>query len=98
VNTLDEQDVAWALVEEARMCLTIPELNSVFVTLGTADVGRPAIETMVRAVASSKAPLSSVLVAGLGRWIDTCAGTSAEPRLRRYLSLIDVIDLPPQTR
>jgi hypothetical protein len=47
------------------------------------------IETMLRAVASSKASLSSVLVARLGHWTDRYAGNSAEPRLRQYLSRIE---------
>jgi len=74
-------------VEQAR----IPhdsELNSVFVRLGVGDFPA-AIETMLRAVASSKASLSSVLVARLGHWTGRYAGNSAEPRLRQYLSRIE---------
>jgi hypothetical protein len=96
VSAPDENDVAWALVEETRMSLTIRELNSVFVTLGTGDFPA-AIEIMLRAVTSSEASLSPVLVARLGRWIDMYAGTSAEPRLRQYLSRIDAADRPPPT-
>jgi hypothetical protein len=77
------------------MHLTIRELNSVFVRLRTGDCAA-AIKIMLWAVVSSKASLSSVLVARLGQWIDMYAGTSAEPRLRQYLSLIDATDrLPP---
>ncbi len=83
----DEQDVAWALAEEARRFLTIPELNSVLVALEEADYPA-AIETMLQAVVSSRASLSSVLVARLGHWIDMYAGQPAEPRLRQYLSRI----------
>ena len=90
----DEQDLAWALAEEARGFLTIPELNSVFVALGVGDFSA-AIETMVQAVVSSKAPLSSVLVARLGHWIDMYAGQPAEPRLRQYLSRIESRPDPP---
>jgi hypothetical protein len=98
VNGLpDEQDVAWALAEEARTCLTIPELNSVFVTLGVGDYPA-AIETMLHAVVSSKASLSSVLNARLGQWIDMYTGQPAEPRLRQYLSRIESrTDQPPPT-
>ena len=90
----DEQDLAWALAEEARRFLTIPELNSVFVTLGVGDFSA-AIETMVQAVVSSQASLSSVLVARLGQWIDRYAGQPAEPRLRQYLSRIESRPDPP---
>jgi hypothetical protein len=58
----------------------------------------PAIETMLRAVVSSKASLSSVLVARLGHWTDRYAGNSAEPRLRQHLSRIEShTDQPPPT-
>jgi hypothetical protein len=98
VNGLpDEQDVAWALAEEARTFLTIPQLNSVFVTLGVGDFPA-AIETMLQAVVSSKASLSSVVVARLGHWIDMYTGQPAEPRLRQYLSRIESsADQPPPT-
>jgi hypothetical protein len=98
VNGLpDEQDVAWALAEEARTFLTIPELNSVFVTLGVGDYPA-AIETMLHAVVSSKASLSSVLIARLSQWIDMYTGQPAEPRLRQYLSRIEArTDQPPPT-
>ena len=97
VNGPPDEDVAWALVEEARTYLTISELNSVFVRLGVGDFPA-AIETMVRAVASSKASLSSVLVARLGHWTDRYAGNSAEPRLRQHLSRIEShTDQPPPT-
>lgn len=96
VNGLpDEHDVAWALAEEARTYLTIPELNSVFVRLGVGDFPA-AIETMLQAVASTEASLSSVLVARLGQWIDMYTGQYAEPRLRQYLSRIESrTDQPP---
>ncbi len=90
----DEQEVAWALAEEARRFLTIPELNSVFVALGVGDFPA-AIGTMLQAVVSSKASLSSVLVARLGHWIDMYAGQPAEPRLRQYLSRIESCSDPP---
>ena len=97
VNGPPDEDVAWALVEEARTYLTISELNSVFVRLGVGDFPA-AIETMLRAVVSSKASLSSVLVARLGHWTDRYAGNSAEPRLRQYLSRIEShTDQPPPT-
>jgi hypothetical protein len=96
VSAPDENDVAWTLVEETRIHLTIRELNSVFVRLGAEDC-LAAIEIMLGAVASSKGSLSSVLVARLEHWIDMYAGTPAEPRLRQYLSLIDAADRPPPT-
>jgi hypothetical protein len=93
----DEHDVAWALAEEARTYLTIPELNSVFVKLGVGDFPE-AIETMLQALASAKASLSSVLVARLGHWIDMYTGQYAEPLLRQYLSRIESrTDQPPPT-
>jgi hypothetical protein len=75
VNGPPDEDVAWALVEEARTYLTISELNSVFVRLGVGDFPA-AIETMLRAVASSKASLSSVLEPD---WATGPTGTRAIP-------------------
>ena len=93
----DEHDVAWAMAEEARTYLTIPELNSVFVRLGVGDFPA-AIETMLQAVASTQASLSPALVARLGEWIDMYTGQYAEPRLRQHLSRIESrTEQPPPT-
>jgi hypothetical protein len=53
---------------------------------------------MLHAVVSSKASLSSVLIARLSQWIDMYTGQPAEPRLRQYLSRIEArTDQPPPT-
>jgi hypothetical protein len=85
MNEPSEGDLAWDLLEQARSCLTIAELNTVFVRLGVADYW-VAIEFVLRAVGRKGERLPPELVAGLAAWLDAYDGHPDQPRLWNLLA------------
>lgn len=81
----NEQDLAWDLVEQNRQCLTVAELNTIFVQLGTGQYG-PAIETTLKAVSRSGAVVSPQLASRLTVWIDGYHGHPSYDLLRILVS------------
>jgi hypothetical protein len=81
----NEGDLAWDLMEQARSCLTIAELNTVFARLGVGDYW-VAIEIVLRAVGRTGERLSPELVAGLGGWLEVYDGHPDQPRLWNLLA------------
>jgi hypothetical protein len=85
MNEPSEGDLAWDLLEQVRSCLTIAELNTVFVRLGVADYWS-AIEIVLRAVGRTGERLPPELVAGLAAWLDVYDGQPDQPRLWNLLA------------
>ena len=81
----NERDLAWDLVEQARSCLSIAELNTVFIRLGAAEYWI-AIEIVLTAAARTRETLPQELIAGLTAWLDVYHGNPDHPGLRSLLA------------
>lgn len=75
-----EQDLAWDLVMCCRGCLSIAELNTVFVKLGCGE-HVAVIETALRAVVGARATVPSALSERLRRWVRAYDGHGYQHRL-----------------
>jgi hypothetical protein len=69
VGHVHEGDLAWALIDAAKLHLTIAERNDVFVTVGAGDTF-PAILTLIEIVAAKRIPLRRHLVQQCATWLD----------------------------
>jgi hypothetical protein len=80
----NEQDLAWDLIDHYRQCLSVAELNTVFLQLGNGQY-RPVIETTLQAVTRCGVVLSPQYADVLTVWV---AGYGEHRRYRGLQQLV----------
>jgi hypothetical protein len=94
VQNVQETNLAWTLIEEAKPHLNRLERNYAFVTTGAGDTFA-AIHHLLKLIAAKGIPLRPHLVQLCVTWLDSYAFHDEEPYLR---SLIDGYLLPDAIR
>jgi hypothetical protein len=94
VQTVQETNLAWALIEVAKPHLNRLERNYAFVTTGAGDTFA-AISHLLKLIAAKGIPLPPGLVRLCVTWLDSYAFHEEEPYLRR---LIEGFLLPDAVR
>jgi hypothetical protein len=84
VQTVQETDLTWALIEVAKPHLNVLDRNYVFVTTGAGDTFA-AIHHLLKRFAAKGIPLSPRLVRRCVTWLDSYAFHDEEPYLRRLI-------------
>jgi hypothetical protein len=84
VQNVQETNLAWALIEEAKPHLNVRERNYAFVTTGAGDTFA-AIHHLIKLIAVKGIPLQPRLVQLCVAWLDSYACHEEEPVLRRFI-------------
>jgi hypothetical protein len=84
VQTVQETDLAWALIEVAKPHLNVLDRNYAFVTTGAGDTF-VAIHHLLKRIAAKGIPLSPSLVRLCVTWLDSYAFHDEEPYLRHLI-------------
>src|ERR1700704_1905091 len=84
VQTVQETDLAWALIEVAKPHLNRLDRNYAFVTTGAGDAFA-AIHHLLKLIAAKGIPLRPSLVRRCVTWLESYAFHDQEPYLRRLI-------------
>jgi hypothetical protein len=84
VRSVQETDLAWALIEAAKPHMNAGERNFVFVSIGAGDTFA-AIGSLINLVAAKRIPLRPHLMQPCATWLDAYTFHDAHEQLRRVI-------------
>jgi hypothetical protein len=84
VRSVQETDLAWALIDVAKPHMHAGERNFVFVAVGAGDTFA-AIRSLINLIAAKRIPLRPHLMQQCATWLDAYTFHDAHEQLRRVI-------------